>query len=233
MTSPLLAVAAGMLTVGAPCVLPMLPVVLGASVAGHHPARPLFIALGFALAFAALGLAFASVSHVLGLTQEVLRDGAALLLLLFGVLMVWPAPAQWLAMHAGGPLRRWAALGEGAGRGPVGGLLVGLSLGAVWTPCAGPVLGAILTLVATEPDAGRTALLLGSYSLGAALPMLVIAYGGQFVATRLRFVARHAHRVQQVFGLLIALVALATLLQLQAGFTAWLTPFFPSLSTGL
>ena len=63
--------------------------------------------------------------------------------------------------------------------------------------------------------------------------MLAIAYGGQWVATRLRFVARHTHRVQQVFGVLIAVVALATFFQLEASLTAWLTPFYPQGQTGL
>ena len=79
-TSPWLAVAAGMLTVGAPCVLPMLPVVLGASVSGADSAqrtRPLFIALGFALSFAAVALLFSSFTQVLGVSQEGLRRFAA------------------------------------------------------------------------------------------------------------------------------------------------------------
>ena len=98
-TSPWLAVAAGMLTVGAPCVLPMLPVVLGASVSGADSAqrtRPLFIALGFALSFAAVALLFSSFTQVLGVSQEGLRRFAAVMLLVFGVLTVWPRPFQWL-----------------------------------------------------------------------------------------------------------------------------------------
>ena len=81
-TSPWLAVAAGVFTVGAPCVLPMLPVVLGASMGGDGAApqrtRPLFIALGFALSFAAMALIFSSFTQVLGVSQEGLRQFAAL-----------------------------------------------------------------------------------------------------------------------------------------------------------
>lgn len=117
-TSPWLAVAAGMLTVGAPCVLPMLPVVLGASVSGADSAqrtRPLFIALGFALSFAAVALLFSSFTQVLGVSQEGLRRFAAVMLLVFGVLTVWPRPFQWLSQHAGGVLNRLASLGMGCG----------------------------------------------------------------------------------------------------------------------
>src|SRR3989344_2239162 len=175
-TSPWLAVAAGMLTVGAPCVLPMLPVVLGASVA-RGPAqrtRPLFIALGFALSFAAVALLFSSFTQVLG-----------------------------------------------------------VSLGAVWTPCAGPVLASILTLIATEPPGVSTAVLLLAYSTGAALPMLAIAYGGQAAASHVRRISRHAHRVQQVFGVVVIAVALAMLLEVDGQVTAWLSQFYPSSFGGL
>ena len=231
-TSPWLAVAAGMLTVGAPCVLPMLPVVLGASVTGADDAvrrtRPLFIALGFALSFAAVALLFSSFTQVLGVSQEGLRQWAAAMLLVFGVLTVWPRPFQWLSLHAGGVLSRVASLGMGSGGGNWGGLLLGVSLGAVWTPCAGPVLASILTLIATEPPGVGTALLLLAYSTGAALPMLAIAYGGQAAATHVRRSARHAHCVQQAFGVVVIGVALAMLFQVDGQVTAWLTQFYPS-----
>ena len=233
MTSPLLALGAGMLTVAAPCVLPMLPVVLGASIGQRHPARPVFIAIGFALSFAAVALVFSAFTQVLGLSPDALRQLAAILLLLFGVLMVWPAPFQWLAMHSGSWLGRLAAAGTGAGEGPLGGLVLGASLGAVWTPCAGPVLAAVLTLIATEPLGVGTALLLLCYSVGASIPMLAIAYGGQYATTRVRQIARHAHRLQQGFGVLVIALAIAMLLHLDGLAIAWLTQHLPPISTGL
>lgn len=232
MTSPALAVAAGMLTVAAPCVLPMLPVVLGASLGQRHPARPVFIALGFAFAFTAMALLFSAFAHVLGLTQDVLRRGAAGLLLVFGLLMMWPRPFQWLALRSGGWLGRLAGAGQDAGDGPWGSLVLGASLGAVWTPCAGPVLAAILTLIATEPIGARTALLLGSYAAGAALPMLAIAYGGQYATRHVQQLARHTHKLQRGFGALIVATAIAMLLQVDGLVTAWLVQRLPSLDTG-
>lgn len=226
MTSPLLALGAGVLTVAAPCVLPMLPVVLGASVGRRHPARPVFVALGFALTFAVVALVFSAFTSFLGLSPDALRRGAAVLLLVFGVLMVWPAPFQLLALYAGGWLGRLANAPAGAGDGPLGGLVLGASLGAVWTPCAGPVLASILTLIATEPPGINTVWLLLSYALGAALPMLAIAYGGQYATTRVRQIARHAHRLQQVFGVLIVMLALAMLFEVDGLATSWLVQAF-------
>ncbi|MES2979544.1 MAG: cytochrome c biogenesis CcdA family protein [Pseudomonadota bacterium] len=233
MTNPLLAVLAGILTVASPCVLPMLPVVLGASLGKKDRSRPLFIALGFALAFSAFALLFASFSQVLGLKQETLRDAAAVTLLLFGISMIWRRPFDRLTIAVGAGLNRVNALADRAGPGRLGGLLLGTALGALWTPCAGPVLGAILTWVATAPDITQAGLLLLCFSAGAALPMMAIAYGGQFVTARLRLVTRRARVIQQTFGVFVIATAIATLFQYDAVATVWLSRFYPSIPTSL
>jgi cytochrome c biogenesis protein CcdA len=233
MTHPLIALFAGMLTVLAPCVLPMLPVVLGASVGRTSGARPVFIALGFALAFSCVALLFGAFSQALGVSQEVLRDVSIALLLAFGVLMIWPTPFLWLSAQASGLLNRVSSVGDHAGGGKLGGLVVGLTLGAVWTPCAGPVLGSILALVATEAELSHAAALLACYAVGAALPMLGIAYGGQYASTRVRQFARHAHRLQQGFGVLVIAQAVAMHYQYDGLFIVWLSQLYPDQATGL
>lgn len=233
LAQPGLAFAAGLLTVAAPCVLPLLPVVLGATAAGGPGARPVFIAGGFALSFTLLALAFGSVQQLLGLEQQTLRDLGAGLLIVFGLCMVWPGAFQRLSMAAGGLLNRVGRVGDRAGPGWTGGLLVGVSLGAIWTPCAGPVLATILTLVAAQSNWGASAGLLGLYALGAALPMLVIAYGGQWALARVRALAGHTRRLQQAMGVVVAAVGLLTLLQYDTQVTLWLSDFYPSLAGGL
>lgn len=235
MSSPLLAFSAGVLTIAAPCVLPMLPVVLGASLGSQQRTRPLFIALGFALAFAAVVLLFSSFTRVLGLSHDTLRNAAAVLLLGFGVLMVWPSLYHRLSFKASGALSGVAGWqpSEGVRDSALGALLLGASLGVVWTPCAGPVLASILTLIATEPASGRAALLLVTYSLGAALPMLLIAYGGQVASGWVRRMAGGLQRLQQGFGVVVMVVALALLFHLDGVLTVWLADLYPSLATGL
>ncbi len=233
MFDPALAFLAGLLTVAAPCVLPMLPVVLGVSMGRSHGLRPVFMAIGFAASFCLVALAFGSATHVLGLSQEVLRHIATGVLLVLGVLMIWRTPFDRLMLHLSPLFERADAVGRRAGPGIAGALTVGATLGALFTPCAGPVLGSILTLVATHEDPGRAAALLAAYSAGAAIPMLVIAYGGQFVARHLAGVARWAHRLQQAFGLLVIATALAMLFQYDALVVVWLSYFYPSIATGL
>lgn len=226
---PELAFAAGILTVAAPCVLPLLPVVLGASVAGGPGTRPIFIAVGFAFSFTVFALIFGSIQHLLGLEQQTVRDIASLLLVVFGLCMVLPQAFQRWSTVLGGPLNRIARLGDNAGPGWLGGLLVGVSLGAVWTPCAGPVLATILTLIASQKNLAASAGLLGLYALGAALPMLGIAYGGQWALLKLRKFTGHAHHVQRAMGVVVAAVGLLTFFQYDTLVTVWLSELYPSM----
>jgi cytochrome c biogenesis protein CcdA len=100
-------------------------------------------------------------------------------------------------------------IGRQAGTGNWGGFVMGLVLGIIWTPCAGPVLGSILTLIATQTDLAQASILLVAYAVGAGIPLLVIGYASQWVTTRVSSLARHAKTMQQVFGVLILLLAAA------------------------
>jgi cytochrome c-type biogenesis protein len=85
-------------------------------------------------------------------------------------------------------------------QGNLGAFVLGSALGLVWTPCAGPVLASILTLIATRDSLVSGAVLLLAYAVGAAVPLLAIGWGGQAVATRVKVFARHSRRLQQGFG---------------------------------
>jgi cytochrome c-type biogenesis protein len=220
-----LALLAGALTVASPCVLPILPIILGGALGRASAIRPLFIVSGFVLAFAALGLVLAALSQHAAIAHETVRNVGVAILLLAGVSMLWRAPYEWLIARIGGPLGWIAALGDN-GSGNFGGFMLGVSLGAVWTPCAGPVLASILVFVAKAENFTASATLLFLYALGAGIPMLAIAYGGQFIKTRLRVVANHAERLQKVFGVLIVITALAIHFQYDVLAYAWLIDLF-------
>ena len=111
--------------------------------------------------------------------------------------------------------------------------MLGSTLGLVWTPCAGPVLGSILTVIATSPDAAQARALLATYAVGAALPLLAVAYGGQLVGARLRGFARVARHLQQAFGAAVIAFAIATWLQYDFVLTQWLAQFYPNSQIGL
>jgi cytochrome c-type biogenesis protein len=228
-----LASLAGILTIAAPCTLPVLPILLGASVGQSAKARPAMIALGFVMSFSAVALLLGAITRIFDFDPTVLREAAAILLFGFGVLMIWPAPFEWVSIRLNGLVNNGPAAGIAEREGMIGGFVLGTTLGLVWTPCAGPVLGSILTLVATSRDTAWAGLLLVIYAIGAALPMLGIAYGGQAVTTRVRSIAAIAPRLQQAFGVIVIGFAVASYFQYDTLIVARLTSFYPTGHLGL
>ena len=228
----LLALLAGALTIAAPCTLPVLPILLGASIGQHDRVRPALIALGFVISFAFVALALNALATAVHFDPQVLRTAGLILLAIFGVLMIFPAAFERLAPQLAGAAVIASHPGFAA-RPNLGGFVLGTTLGLVWTPCAGPVLGAILTAVATSPDRKHAAILLVTYAISAALPMLAIAYGGQAISTQLRRIAPYAARLQQGFGVIVIAFAASAFLQYDAVALAWLGQFFPEGRIGL
>jgi cytochrome c-type biogenesis protein len=235
-----LALLAGVVTIAAPCTLPVLPILLGASVGQTGKIRPAMIALGFVVSFSATALLLSAITRIFDFDPNSLRTGAAILLLGFGLLMIWPAPFEWLSIRlnglvpgqAGGAASRQGNIG-GNIEGNIGGFVLGTTLGLVWTPCAGPVLGSILTIVATSKDTAWASTQLVVYAIGAAIPMLAIAYGGQAVTTRVRSLAKISPRLQQGFGVVVIAFAIASYFQYDTLIVAWLTSFYPDGQIGL
>jgi cytochrome c-type biogenesis protein len=227
-----LALLAGVVTIAAPCTLPVLPILLGASVGRTGKTRPAMIALGFVISFSAVALALSAITRIFDFDPNVLRTAAAVLLLGFGLLMIWPAPFEWASTRISG-LTGSSAGNVAMRRGNIGGFVLGTTLGLVWTPCAGPVLGSILTIVATSADTAWASTLLVVYAIGAAIPMLAIAYGGQAVTTRVRSLARISPRLQQGFGVVVIAFAIASYFQYDTLIVAWLTAFYPNGQIGL
>ena len=228
MLNLVLALLAGVITIAAPCTLPMLPILLGASVGQTSKARPVMIALGFVLSFSVVALALSAITRAFDFDPSALRSAAAVLLAGFGLLMLWPTPFERLATRFGGFSSSLAT-----GPGVLGGFVLGTTLGLVWTPCAGPVLGSILTVIATSKDTAWASALLVTYAIGAAIPMLAIAYGGQAVTTRVRSLARIAPRLQQGFGVVVIGFAVLSYFQYDTLIVAWLTQFYPNGQIGL
>ena len=173
-----LAFLAGLLSVLSPCVLPILPLVLGAA-AARSRLGPAALAGGLALSFVAIGLFFATVGFALGLDAGALRQAAAIVLVLIGLVLVLP-PLQARIAVAAGPVGQWTderfggfSRGERARRGIGGQFGLGLLLGAVWSPCVGPTLGAASALAAEGRDLGQVTLTMLLFGIGAAMPLLV------------------------------------------------------------
>ena len=205
---------AGVVTAISPCVLPVLPILLAGGASGRHPVR---IVAGLVTSFTVFTLFASWILSQLGLPQDFLRNLAIALLFLTAATLFIPR----VALLVERPLNAFSRLRP---RNVGGGFVFGATLGLVFVPCAGPVL-ATISVVAAKNEVGVRAILLTlAYALGAAVPMLAIAYGGREAAASLR---RHASSVRMVSGAVIAAVALGLVFHLD-DHLAQLTPGYTS-----
>lgn len=171
-SSFVLAFFAGILSTLSPCVLPLLPVILAAAVSESRYG-PLALASGLALSFLIIGVTLALAGSAIGLNQAALRSFAGVLLLVIGLTLALPALSEKFAAAAA-PIGGWAdqRFGNFSTGGLRGQFALGLLLGAVWSPCVGPTLGAASVLAAQGKDLGAVVLTMALFGLGAALPLL-------------------------------------------------------------
>lgn len=165
---------AGLLSTLSPCVLPLLPLVLGGAVAAHRYGM-IALAVGLVLSFVAVGLFVATIGFSIGLDGDVLRQVTAVGLFLIGIVLLSGALQQRFALFASG-------LGDAGNRliarivpnGLGGQFILGLILGAVWSPCVGPTLGAASLLAAQGKDLGAAAAVMAAFGAGAAVPLVLV-----------------------------------------------------------
>jgi cytochrome c biogenesis protein CcdA/thiol-disulfide isomerase/thioredoxin len=207
---------AGVVTAISPCVLPVLPVLLAGGASGRKPLR---IVGGLVTSFSFFTLFASWLLGKLGLPQDLLRNLAIALLFVMAIVLVLPQAAQLLE-------RSLAFFSRLRPANAGGGFFLGVTLGLVFVPCAGPFLAAITTAAARESFGVRTIAATIAYAVGAAIPMLAIARGGREAAARIR---GRAEQLRLAAGALVALVALALvfhlddrLAQLTPGYTTFL-----------
>jgi cytochrome c biogenesis protein CcdA/thiol-disulfide isomerase/thioredoxin len=186
---------AGVITAISPCVLPVLPILLASGASGRKPLR---VIAGLVVSFSVFTLFATWILDKLGLPQDTLRNLAIAFLFLLAAILLVPQAALIVER----PLAVFSRFRPKSADG--GGFFFGTTLGLVFVPCAGPVL-ATVTVVAANNDVGLRAILLTlAYALGAAVPMVAIAFGGREAAAHLR---SHAQTVRRVSGAVIAAVA--------------------------
>ena len=186
MTTLALAFAAGILSILSPCVLPLVPIVLGAAVTAH-PLGAVALAGGLALSFTGLGLLLALVGFGLGIDAGMFRFAAATIMIVLGAILLVPSWQARLA-GAGGPVSAWADrhFGGFASSGLAGQFGIGLLLGAVWSPCVGPTLGAASLLASQGHDLPKVTLTMAVFGVGAALPLVLLGLLSRATLMRVR-----------------------------------------------
>ena len=210
--NPVLGYAAGVLTILSPCVLPLVPLVLG-SAAQKHRLGPLALALGLVGGFTVTGFVLAAFGSSLGLDSGQVRASGAVILAAAGILLLVP-PLQASLATAAGPLVAWA--GDRQKRFETGGLAgqaaIGALLGLIWSPCVGPTLGAAIALAAQGEHLSQVAATMAAFSAGIATVLLAIAFAGRGLFNRIRGpAASTSGRARLVLGALLLAVGLLVL----------------------
>jgi cytochrome c biogenesis protein CcdA/thiol-disulfide isomerase/thioredoxin len=203
---------AGAITAISPCILPVLPILLAGGVTSSTWLRPIAIIAGLVLSFTVFTLAGAALLDALGLPEDLLRDLAIAALLVLALSLLSRRVAYLLE-------RPFLFLTRRRVGGDANGFVLGVSLGLVFVPCAGPVLAAMTVLAATGDVGLRIVLVTGAYALGAALPMLAIALGSRRLSTGVRLLRTHAETTRRVAGAAIGATAIAIALGADQRFT--------------
>ncbi len=226
---------AGLATIISPCVLPILPAVLSGSVGSKF--RPIAIVTGMSVIFTALGVLISTVASF-GNFAEYLRWLSKFFIIGMGAVLfdndVNEAYVKISSSAVNFVHERASFLGKLSSKAPeeglLGGLFLGMSLGVLWIPCVGPILGAVLAYVAGSAGAGnllRGIVLLLVYSLGVSFPMLIIAYSGKSISGRTKWFVKRGPFFKKLSGLILILVGLMMLFDFDRTIKTWLLPYFP------
>lgn len=225
---------AGVLSILSPCVLPLVPIVVGTAVAAH-PLGALALAAGLTASFAAIGLFVATIGFAIGLDAEWFRALAAVILVCFGVVLV----SGWLQQRLASATASLGSLGDGWLRrvrveGLGGQLIVGLLLGLVWAPCVGPTLGAAATLASQGKSLAQVASMMAIFGMGAGLPLVVVGtVSRRLFATRRGNLLRLGAQGKYLLGGLMVVLGLFILTGWDKALEAYLVDVSPPWLTEL
>ncbi len=226
---------AGLLSTLSPCVLPIIPILLG-SAANVQPRAPLALAGGLALSYAATGTALAWAASSLGLDTAVFRTIGAILLGILGVVLMSGSLQQRFASAAG------SGIGDAGHRlirrmsldGLCGQFAIGLVLGIVWSPCVGPTLGSAIVLAGQGAHLWQVALLMGIFGIGAALPIVILARLSRSAIAKARGKLLQAGKAGKTgLGFALLVVAVLVLSGADKPIESWLVDNSPQWLTNL
>ena len=219
----LFSILAGLATACSPCILPILPIMLASSVS-RSKLYPLGLIAGLLATFTLATLFLAKIIQSLGISDQILRGISSIILLGMAALMLVPKLQEiWDRFSSLIPQPQHTSTRNGF----IGGALVGVTLGLVWTPCAGPILASVTTLVVSQGISLTLIMMLLGFCFGIAIPLLGIAYGGAFAISSLPALKRSTQKIRFGFGLLTAITAILIFFNLHTTAAAALGQLIP------
>ncbi len=200
---------AGFATILAPCIWPLLPLVLSVSSTGGKR-KPFGLTLGVMTSFSIFTLFVSYLERFLHIDPNVFRLIAVIIIGLLGLSLLFPSLGAKFEVWINNVLQplQNRLQGNNQSQGFGGGYVAGFSIGLVWAPCAGPILATIATLAATQSVNFQVVLVTLAYAIGLGIPLFLVSLGGSFLFTRMRKFTKYTGRLQQVFGVVMICVAL-------------------------
>lgn len=218
----------GIVTILSPCILPVLPIILSGTVGGKS--KPVGIVTGFIVSFSLFTLALSALVQTLSISAETLRIVAVVVIVTFGITLMIPK----LQLALENILSRIAKTkGTNKGNGFFGGLMTGLSLGLVWTPCVGPIMASVISLAVSRQVDGGAIIIVAAYSLGTAIPMFAIMAGGRKLLNHFPKLTGKTKDIQKVFGAIMIIAGLMIGFGIDRSFQTLVLKAFPNYGTGL
>ncbi|CAN5197702.1 cytochrome c biogenesis protein DipZ [soil metagenome] len=224
---------AGVITVLSPCILPILPIILTSSIGGVNTgkSRPLGVVIGFILSFTFFTLFLSTLVRISGIPAETMRFVSVLVIAGFGISLLIPQ-FQVLVERLFSKFAGFMPSSQGK-TGFGGGLLIGFSVGLLWTPCVGPILASVISLAITGTITFDAFLITLAYSLGTAIPMFLIMIGGQNALHRVPWLLANLGYIQKLFGVLMILTAIGIFFNIDRKFQTFVLNTFPKYGLGL
>ena len=198
------AIGAGLASVLSPCVLPVIPIIM-AGAEREDRLRPLIIVAGLAISFMSMGAVSSLFGALLIGKTRYIEIGGSAIIVIMGLMVMFDLSI----------FKRFYQLSNirVKGEGRIGGLILGLSLGVIWVPCVGPFLSSTLTMVATSGQLATGIILLGFYSMGLAIPMLIVGYSSQLLQNKIKSVLRHDTALRYITGGVLVVFGLYSIIK--------------------
>lgn len=213
----------GIITILSPCILPVLPIVLSGSIGGKS--KPFGVVSGFIASFTLFTLSLSYLVQVLKIPSGTLRFLALIIIISFGTVLLIPRLQLYFEIFVSKFINLKSNKQKG---GFLGGIMVGISLGMIWTPCVGPIMASVITLAISQSVDGGAVIITIAYSLGTAIPMLSIMVGGRKLLKRFPKLLGSTGKIQRIFGIIMIVTGISIGIGLDRRFQTYILKTFPN-----
>lgn len=224
----LFAFLSGIITILSPCILPVLPIILSGTVGGKR--KPIGIVIGFIASFTIFTLTLSAIVQALSISPKILRYVAIGIIITFGIVLLIPKIQYYFELLVS---RLIKVKQREKRKGLLGGILIGTSLGLIWTPCVGPIMASVITLAISQELDGGAIVITIAYSLGTAIPMLAIMIGSRKLLSKFPKLLTNSGKLQRFFGVVMILIGISIGFGIDRKFQSFILTKFPNYGSSI